>query len=329
MTATRLRPVGHDDRLSLVEHLDELRSRLVVCATVLVVAFGLCMWQKGPLLDVLNRPLEQTTTSTGTGPIEQNTRFQTKLRGGLESLSVSLGRLSRSESVGTTADRVSLARSAAELRSVAASIPKEASKRKPVTIGVSEPFTATLTIAFAAAFLLALPVILYQLYAFVLPAFTGDERRVAIPLMTMIPFLFITGAVFAYFAVLPPAINFLQNFNDTSFDILVQARDLYRFEILTMLALGLLFQMPVGILALTRLGVVTPAQLRANRRYAVVAIAVVAMLLPGTDPITMLIAMFPLLLLYEGSVLLASWVDRRAVARAAAAEEGEPEPDPG
>jgi sec-independent protein translocase protein TatC len=329
MTATRLRPVGHEDRLSLVEHLDELRSRLVVCATVLVVAFGLCMWQKGPLLDVLNRPLERTTTSTGTGPIEQNTRFQTKLRGGLESLSVSLGRLSRSERLGTAGDRASLARSAAELRSVAASIPKEAPKRKPVTIGVSEPFTATLTIAFAAAFLLALPVILYQLYAFVLPAFTQRERRVAIPLMTMIPFLFIAGAVFAYFAVLPPAINFLQNFNDTSFDILVQARDLYRFEILTMLALGLLFQMPVGILALTRLGVVSPAQLRKNRRYAIVAIAVVAMLLPGTDPITMLIAMFPLLLLYEGSVLLASWVDRRAVARENAGEEGEPEPDPG
>ena len=95
-----------------------------------------------------------------------------------------------------------------------------------------------------------------------------------------------------------------------------------------MISLGILFQLPVGILALTRLGVITPRQLRKNRRYAIVVIAVIAMLLPGTDPMTMLIAMIPLLVLFEGSILLASWVDRR-VKRGASVDEGELEPDPG
>ena len=79
-----------------------------------------------------------------------------------------------------------------------------------------------------------------------LPAFTPRERQVATPLMLMVPGLFSAGAVFAYFAVLPPAIKFLQNYNSSSFDILVQARDYYRFELLTMLSLGVLFQMPSG-----------------------------------------------------------------------------------
>jgi sec-independent protein translocase protein TatC len=324
----KVRPVGHDDRLSLVEHLDELRQRIIICVVTLVVAFGLCLWQQGPLLDILNRPLENTTTNAGTGALGENAAFQSKLRTSLQTLSGSLDRLAADDSVGDAAARASLAQSAAQLRAAVSSLPSEPPKRKPVTIGVSEPFTASITVVFAFAVLLSLPVILFELYAFVLPAFTERERRVATPLMLAIPGLFIAGAVFAYFAVLPPAIKFLQNFNSSDFDILVQARDYYRFELLTMISLGILFQMPIGILALTRLGVVSPRQLRKNRRYAIVVIAVIAMLLPGTDPVTMLIAMLPLLLLYEGSVLLASWVDRRA-GRGANVDEGELEPGPG
>jgi len=135
------------------------------------------------------------------------------------------------------------------------------------------------------ALLFALPLILYQAYAFVLPAFSPRERRVALPLMAMVPVLFLAGVVFAYFLVLPAAIGFLQNFNSDEFDVLVQAKSLYSFSILTLIILGVLFQMPVGVLALTRLGVVTPRQLRQNWRYATVIIAVIAVLLPGTDPV--------------------------------------------
>jgi sec-independent protein translocase protein TatC len=173
-----------------------------------------------------------------------------------------------------------------------------------------------------AGLLLALPLLLYQAYAFILPAFSPREKEVAVPLLLMVPFLFVAGVVFAYYLVLPPAIGFLQNFNDDSYDILLQARDFYSFELLVLMAMGALFQIPVGILAATRLGIVTPRQLRKGRRYALVLIAVIAALLPGQDPVTMLILMAPLIVLYEGSILLASLLDRRA-RRAARQEEAE------
>jgi sec-independent protein translocase protein TatC len=310
MAATRrLRPVSHEDRLSLVEHLDELRSRLMTCAIVLVIAFAFALWQQTALLGVLNEPIENTTQLSGKGPLEQNAKFQREVAVALQSTAASLNALAATER--PSPERARLQVSINRLERAVAALPKGVPKRQPVTLGVTEPFTTSLTVAFAFAVLLSLPVILWQLYAFILPAFTPRERQIALPLMAMIPFLFVAGVVFAYFLVLPPAIKFLQGYNNDSFDILVQAKDYYKFELLTMISLGLLFQMPVGILAATKLGVITPRQLRKNRRYAIVIIAIVAMLLPGTDPITMLIAMLPLLVLFEGSILLAAWVDRR------------------
>jgi sec-independent protein translocase protein TatC len=126
----------------------------------------------------------------------------------------------------------------------------------------------------------------------------------------MVPVLFVAGAVFAYFVVLPAATTFLLNFNDDQFNIQIRAREYYSFFALTLLSVGALFQLPVAILAVTRLGITTPDQLARNRRYAILVIAVVAMLLPGTDPITMLLSMLPLLALYEFSILLARLVGR-------------------
>ena len=133
------------------------------------------------------------------------------------------------------------------------------------------------------------------------------------------PFLFVAGVVFGYYVVLPPAIKFLQSFNTSSFDVLVQAKPYYTFVTLTLLSLGIVFQLPVAILGLTRTGLVTTAQLRRNRRYAIVVIAVIAMLLPGTDPVTTLIEMVPLVILYELSILLARWLDRVSARNAALA----------
>ena len=163
----------------------------------------------------------------------------------------------------------------------------------------------TLTLSLYGAILLTLPMLLYQLYAFVLPAFSPSEKRVVLPLLLMVPFLFIGGVVFAYYVVTPAAVNFLLNFNSDEFNIQIRAREYYSFFALSLISVGVLFQIPVGVLAVTRLGIVTPDQLAANRRYAVLVIAVLAMLLPGTDPITMLISMVPLLILFEFSIILA------------------------
>jgi sec-independent protein translocase protein TatC len=148
-------------------------------------------------------------------------------------------------------------------------------------------------------------VILYQAYAFVLPALSTRERRVVVPFLMGVPVLFVAGVVFGYFVVLPAATKFLLNFNESQFNIQIRARDYYSFFTLTLGAMGLIFQMPVGILAFTRLGIVTPEQLAKNRRYAYLILAVIAMLLPGTDPVSMLLELVPLLVLYEASVILA------------------------
>jgi sec-independent protein translocase protein TatC len=318
--ATTLRPIRHDDRLSLVEHLDELRKRLIFCVVIFSLCFGLCLWQSGTILDIINRPLQGTAfkAKKGKDPFERTAAFQVQLRKSAIASAATFDGLARAAD--DPATRRGYEQLATQYRTLARSVPP-AEARRPVTLGVGEPFTATVRIAAAAALLLALPLLLYQAYAFVLPAFSREERSVALPLMAMVPFLFICGVVFAYFLVLPNAINFLQNFNDDKFDILLQAKDYYRFAITVLIAMGACFQVPIGIIAITRVGIISTAQLRGSRRYAILVTAVVAMVLPGQDPVTMLSLMVPLYVLFEGSILLASLLDRRA-ARAAA---GDPE----
>jgi sec-independent protein translocase protein TatC len=320
MARAALRPVSHDDRLSLVEHLDELRTRLIISLAAFLVCFGVAFWQNDRILDVMNRPLEKTAFKKGSeDPFERAASFQ-QAQKRLYLQEAAVARALAGEQRLSAETRRMLEQFARTAAATAAATPKS-TPRRPVTLGVGEPFTATFKVAAYAALLLALPLMLYQAYAFILPAFSPRERTVAMPLLLMVPFLFIAGVLFAYYMVLPPAISFLQNFNDDSYDILLQARDFYSFELLVLMAMGVVFQIPVGILAATRLGVVTPAQLRGGRRYAIVIIAVVAMLLPGQDPVTMLTMMIPLVLLYEGSILLASLLERRA-SRASARGEG-------
>ena len=178
-----------------------------------------------------------------------------------------------------------------------------------MTLGVGEPFTATVRVAAYAAFLLALPLLLYQAYAFVLPAFSREERRVVLPLMTMVPFLFIAGVVFAYFMVLPNAIDFLQNFNDDNFDILLQAKDYYRFAILVLARWASASRCRSGFSRSPAWGSSPSPSSGTRGGTAILGIAVVAMLLPGQDPVTMLSLMVPLYVLFEGSILLAALLD--------------------
>jgi sec-independent protein translocase protein TatC len=132
----------------------------------------------------------------------------------------------------------------------------------------------------------------------------------------MVPFLFVAGVAFGYFVALPRAINFLQNFNDSQFDILIRASDYYRFSVLLLGVIGLLFQIPVGVLAVTRLGIVSAKQLAKNRGYVILGLSVVAAVAtPTPDPVTMVVAMAPLVVLFELSVQLAKIFERRRDAR--------------
>jgi sec-independent protein translocase protein TatC len=313
--ASTLRPIRHEDRLSLVDHLDELRKRLIACIVVFLIAFGVCLWQDNAILDVMNRPLDNNASllhknaAPKTDPLERTAAYQAQVR------KSALANAKTYDTFAAQAEdptmRAGYEQLAAQSRALAKSVPPE-SKRRPVTLGVGEPFTATVRIVAYAALLLSLPFLLFQAYAFILPAFSREERQVALPLMMMVPFLFIAGVVFSYYMVLPNAISFLQNFNADNYDILIQARDYYKFSVTVLIAMGIAFQVPVGILAITRVGIISTAQLRHSRRYAFLVCAIAAMLLPGQDPVTMLSLLVPLYLLFEGSILLASVLDRRA-----------------
>jgi sec-independent protein translocase protein TatC len=332
--ATALRPIAHEDRLSLVEHLDELRTRIIICLVGFLIAFGFCFWQNDAILEVLDRPLEQSAFHQGSeDPLERAAEFQQAEKQLFLQWEVLAREMARTDELSPEL-RARWAQMSELSRSTADAAPTTAGRR-PVTLGVGEPFTVTFRVVGYAAMLIALPLLLYQAYAFILPAFSPREREVALPLMALVPFLFVGGVVFAYYFVLPNAINFLQNFNDDNYDILLQARDYYKFSIMVLMVMGILFQVPIGILAVTRVGIVTPAQLRKNRRYAILVIAILAMLLPGQDPVTMLMMMAPLVVLFEGSILLAALIDRRAErnaareeAKLAAADDGEILHDP-
>jgi sec-independent protein translocase protein TatC len=239
----KLKPVSHDDRLTVVEHLDELRTRIVVSLTAFGVALALCFWQNHQILDWLNKPLHG---------------------------------------------------------------------KQPITFGVAEAFTTTLTVTAYAALVISLPVLLYQFYAYVLPAFTPGEARVARPLLLMVPLLFAGGAAFGYFLVVPAAIKFLLHFNANQFNTQIRARDYYYFVTTTLLACGAVFQMPVVILAAVRLGITNAKQLRKNRRYAILVCTVIGAALPGVDPVSMILETIPLIALFELSILLAKAFGRPA-----------------
>src|SRR5437764_329444 len=175
----------------------------------------------------------------------------------------------------------------------------------------------------AFALLFALPVLIYEGYAFVIPALNPQEKRAAVPLMLTAPILFLIGVAFSYWIVLPPAVRFLQGYNSQHFDILVQAKTYYKFEIFTMLGIGVAFQLPLGLLALQRLGAINAGTLTRHWRYAVVIIAVIAAAMPGADPVTTALETLPLVLLYLASIVMLKIADRRAAGRAVAEPFGD------
>jgi len=310
--ATAIRTIGHEDRLSVVDHLDELRTRLIVSGAVLAVAFGFCMWQNHALLGIINKPLQTQTqkqVAKGHGTVGQAVLAQQAVLGVAGDAQAALRVLAQPGSGLSARARAQLPALISSLRADAAKVPRHPSGDAPVTLGVGEPFTTTVTVALYFALVLSLPLILYEVYGFVMPALSPTERRGAAPLLIAVPCLFAVGVLFGYFVVLPAAVHFLVNFNSSEFNVLVQANQYYRFAATTLLAMGLIFQLPVAILIATRVGLVTPRQLRKNRRYAILACAVVAALLPG-DLITLMLEAVPLYLLYEVSILLASLVYR-------------------
>jgi sec-independent protein translocase protein TatC len=311
-----LRPIGYEDRLSIVGHLDELRSRLFVCLAVLAVAFAFCYWQNNALLNLLNRALPPPSQS-GSNKIGGLTRDNANASKDLARSAKAFQTLAGSSNQ-SAADRALFAQAGRNIALAARALPQKNPKNQPITIGVGEAFTTTLTVCFYAAILLTLPVLLYEIYAFVVPALSDTERRVAAPIVIAAPALFVAGVVFTYFIVLPAAVKFLQGYNSNQFDNLVQAKPLYSFQVLTMAAIGLAFQLPLALMGLRQVGVINGSTLTRHWRYATVIIAVIAAAMPGADPVTTGLETAPLVILFLASIVLLKFADRRDAKRAAA-----------
>jgi sec-independent protein translocase protein TatC len=233
----------HGEGATVVDHLEELRSRLIVvlCAVALttIVAFAF----HGHILDWLNHPLP-------------------------------------------------------------------ADRRRVVTLGVAEPFTVSVTVSIYAGFLLALPVILWQLWSFLAPAFNPSIERNVLGLVSFATVLGTAGLAFGYWIVLPRALQWLTHYDDTHFTNLIQAKPYYSFTSTVLLGIVMVFELPIVVLGLVSLGVLSSAQLRRNRRLGYFIVAVIALGLPGPDPVTTGLELLPMWALFEGSIWLAFFVER-------------------
>src|SRR5438132_5109451 len=240
------RRLRHGEEATLVEHLDELRTRLFVCLGAVFIGLIVGYVFHRTLIHWLNRPLPE-------------------------------GRIG-----------------------------------KPITFGVAEPFLTSFKISLYAGFLLALPVILWQLWAFLTPAMEEVAQRRVVLFVFVATALLASGIVFGYFVALPAAVHYLTNVDKTLYDIRLRARDYYSFATMVMLAMAVVFELPIFVLALVRLGILCTARLRKERRLGYFIVACIAVALPGVDPVTTVIEAIPLLILYEASIWFSVLVERRS-----------------
>lgn len=188
--------------------------------------------------------------------------------------------------------------------------PLPADLPRPMVLGVAEPFTISLKVAFAGAVVLTIPVLIYQLYAYIMPAFDPDHDRRTWPYLSAASALFFAGLAFGYFLVLPPALGFLVGYDSNLYNRQIDAGNYYGFVVQILIACGVIFQLPSGVFVLTTVGLMRASWMRKHRRYAIFILAIIAAALPGGDVISMMIIFVALLALYEASIFVALFVER-------------------
>jgi sec-independent protein translocase protein TatC len=178
---------------------------------------------------------------------------------------------------------------------------------KPTTFSPIEPFATSIVVSLWAGLLLALPVVLWQLWSFLAPAFEEGRQRSMVVLVGFATALGLGGVLFGYYVILPPAIHFLTNYDSSYFDIQIRARDYYRFVSFVLLGVALAFEVPVFV----RLRILSAAQLRHTWRVGIFVMVVIGVLLPGVDPVSTILSVIPLVLLYVLAIGLATFLEPR------------------
>src|SRR5918999_3297453 len=184
-------------------------------------------------------------------------------------------------------------------------------KYELTTLSPGEPFITSFTVALYAALALAIPILIWQLWAFLAPALEETSQTLIVRMVTAATVLLFCGMAFAYFVVLPTSMNFLLSFDDELYNTQLRAREYFSFAALLILGVGVMFELPIFILGLVRLGVLTSARLRRNRRigYGISLLGVV--LLPAVDFVTMAVQAAPVIALFELSIWLSVYFERR------------------
>ena len=238
------RRLRHGEEATLVEHLGELRARLIVSLLALAAGFTVAYTFHGRILHWLNKPLPPHL-------------------------------------------------------------------RRPVTFSPIEPFTTSIWVSLWAGLLLALPIVFWQLWAFLAPAIEEHRQRSIAVLVAFATVLGLGGVVFGYYVILPPAIHFLTNYDSSHYHILIRAKDYYRFVSFVLLGVAIAFEVPVFVLALVRLRILTAAQLRRTWRMGIFVMTVIGVLLPGVDPVSTILSVIPLVTLYVLAIGLATFFEPR------------------
>jgi sec-independent protein translocase protein TatC len=188
--------------------------------------------------------------------------------------------------------------------------------RELTTLTIGEPFMTSMWLSLYAGFVVALPVIIWQAWAFFLPAFEPAHERMLRLFVAIATLLLAIGLVFGYYLALPAAAHFLTNYDNEQYNTLIRARDYVGFAAKVLVAMAIVFELPLFVVGLTRIGILTTDKLRRTRRVGYFVVCCVAVALPGIDPVTTTLEAIPLLLLYEGSIWVCALLDRRAARRA-------------
>lgn len=183
--------------------------------------------------------------------------------------------------------------------------------RQLLTLGVTEPFTTSLKLSIVIGIALAMPVVLWQMWAFFAPAFNTQANSGVAAFTAAAAVLTIFGAGFGYRIALPAALHFLTNYDSSIYNTQIRASDYLSFAVLVLAACGAVFELPIAVLGLVRVGALTSAKLRRNRRIGYFTVAVIGVTLPGVDPVTTIVETIPLALLFEASIWTAVLCERR------------------
>lgn len=191
--------------------------------------------------------------------------------------------------------------------------------RQLLTLGIGEPFMTSVWVSLYLGFLLAIPIILWQAWAFFIPAVETPHERMLKAFVFLATALMITGVLFGYYVALPAAAKFLTNFDSSLYNVQIQAKPYITFATKVLVAMAIVFELPLFVIGLTRLGIVSTSKLRRNRRIGYFIVACIGVALPGVDPVTTFFETVPLIVLYEMSIWLSVLLDRRSARATAAA----------